>query len=208
MKELYFVRHGQTEWNAIRRMQGQWNSDLNDLGREQADRNGQFLASLDIEYLVASPLDRTRQTAEIINRHLQLDIEYDDRIMEWDCGDWSGEMWDEVADKWPEEFAAWQADQFNYRGPNCENYPDMIARTRPFLEELERHEALRIAIVSHGMIGRVMVGTLLGMSPEEMFSFGQKNDTVFHLTLHEGRYATQHFVGGDGPHPGLPPRQY
>jgi len=84
LKELYFVRHGQTEWNAIRRMQGQWNSDLNDLGREQADRNGKFLAGLDIEYLVASPLDRTRQTAEIINRHLQLDIEYDDRIMEWD----------------------------------------------------------------------------------------------------------------------------
>lgn len=77
-------------------MQGQWNSDLNELGREQADRNGRFLASLDIEHIVASPLDRTRQTAEIINQHLNLDITYDERIMEWHCGDWSGEMRDEV----------------------------------------------------------------------------------------------------------------
>ncbi len=136
MKELYFVRHGQTEWNAIRRMQGQWNSDLTELGRDQADINGKFLSSLEIDYLVASPLDRTKQTADIINQHLELEINYDDRIMEWHSGDWSGEMWDDVSNKWPEEFAAWQEDQFNYRGPDCENFPDMIKRTSPFLDEI------------------------------------------------------------------------
>ena len=51
MKRLYFVRHGQTEWNAIMRMQGQWNSDLSELGREQADVNGQVLKSQNIEKL-------------------------------------------------------------------------------------------------------------------------------------------------------------
>ena len=96
MKELYFVRHGQTEWNAIRRMQGQMNSNLNDRGRAQADVNGQFLATRNIEALFASPLDRTRQTAEIVNQHLSLPIAFDERIMEWDCGDWSGHMYDEI----------------------------------------------------------------------------------------------------------------
>ena len=208
MKELFFVRHGQTEWNAIRRMQGQWNSDLNELGREQADLNGRFLASLDSEYLVASPLDRTRQTAEIINQYLDLKIAFDDRIMEWDCGDWSGEMWDEVAERWPAEFSAWQADQFHYRGPNCENYPDMIDRAQPFLEELHNLEHKRVAVISHGMIGRVMVGALLDMNVDEMFAFGQSNDTVFHLSQTEDSYTTQHYIGGDGPHPGLPPRSW
>ena len=126
MKELYFVRHGQTEWNAIRRMQGQWNSDLSELGRAQAEVNGKFLEPLGIEYLVASPLDRTRQTAEIITDQLQISFGVDDRIKEWDCGDWSGEMWDDLQEKWPEEFACWQSDQFHYRGPAAENYPDMI----------------------------------------------------------------------------------
>ena len=128
MKDLFFIRHGQTEWNAIHRMQGQWNSDLNELGRSQADRNGQFLASQKIDHLIASPLGRTQETAEIINSYLKLDIALDKRIMEWDCGDWSGESRDEVKTKWPEEYAAWQADRYHYRGPNCENYPDMIAR--------------------------------------------------------------------------------
>ena len=208
MKELYFVRHGQTEWNAIRRMQGQWNSDLNELGRQQADINGRFLAGLGIEHLVASPLDRTRQTADIINRHLGLTPAFDDRIMEWDCGDWSGEMWDQVIEKWPEEFTAWQADQFNYRGPGCENYPDMIARATPFLDEMMAHPAERIAIVSHGMIGRVMVGTLLRHGPAEMFEFGQPNDTVFHLTRRGEGFLVQHFIAGEGPHEGLPSRSY
>lgn len=208
LKELYFVRHGQTEWNAIGRMQGQWNSDLNELGRKQADVNGEFLMHLGIEYLVASPLDRTRQTAEIIDGHLGTNFDVDDRIKEWHCGDWSGEMWDEVPVKWPEEFAAWQSDQFYYRGPGTENYPDMIDRAKPFLDKILANEFDKIAIVSHGMIGRVMVGVLLSMTPDEMFSFGQTNDTIIHLTRHGRDFLTQHYIGGEGPHNGLPARNH
>lgn len=208
MKELYFVRHGQTEWNAIRRMQGQWNSDLNEQGRQQADVNGRFLQPLGIDHVVASPLDRTLQTAEIINAHLGIGFDLDERIMEWHCGDWSGEMWDEVHHKWPEEFAAWRADQFHYRGPGTENYPDMIERATPFLNELLTSEFNRIAIVSHGMIGRAMVGTLLSLSPEEMFSFGQTNDTVIHLSGSDKGFKVQHYIAGKGPYAGLPARNF
>ena len=206
MKHLFFVRHGQTEWNAIRRMQGQMNSNLTVLGKKQADAHGKFLAALDIDYLVASPLDRTRQTAAIINQYLNLDISYDDRIMEWDCGDWSGEMWNQLAQKWPEEFIAWQADPYYYHGPNCENYPDMINRTQPFLAELKQLAQRRIVIVSHGMIGRIMVGSLLGLKPEQVISFAQSNDTIFQLTEQGDGYTICHFINGDGPMPGLPPR--
>jgi len=84
----------------------------------------------------------------------------------------------------------------------------MIERTRPFLEEVFALDQKRIAIVSHGMIGRVMVSILLGHSPGEMFRYGQRNDTIFHLTeLHDG-FNARHFVGGIGPHSGLPERNY
>ena len=204
MKELYFVRHGQTEWNAIRRMQGQWNSDLNDTGRAQAEVNGGLLATCGIEALFASPLDRTRQTATIINRHLKLaDVKFDDRIKEWDCGDWSGHLYDEVRERWPEEWAALQADRFHYRGPNCENYPDMIARSTPFLDELRNHEASRIAVVSHGMIGRVMVSVLLGHSESDTLSYGQDNDVIFRVTLEGDEARVDRFIDGSGPVAGL-----
>ncbi len=206
MQELYFIRHGQTEWNAIRRMQGRWNSDLNELGRRQADANGRFLAGCDIDYVVASPLDRTRQTADIINGHLGLTINYDDRIMEWDCGDWSGEVQEDVSKS--EEWATWRADPFTYRPPNAENYEDMIERATPFLEELTATPHKRVAVVSHGMIGRVMVGVLMKLSRDELLDFHQQNDTIFHLTDRGEYYVTQHFVGGEGPYPGIPKRDF
>lgn len=202
MKQFYFVRHGETEWNAMHRMQGQWNSDLNDRGRVQADVNGQLLSEFGIEAVFASPLDRTRQTADIINQYLNLPVVYDDRIKEWDCGDWSGHLYQFVQVKWADSWRALQADRFNYRGPNCENYPDMIARVTPFLSELRRCNANTIAVISHGMIGRVMMSNLLGLDEEETLTLGQPNDVVFRLTLTHDAVDIAHFKSGVGPFTG------
>lgn len=202
-RQIYFVRHGRTEWNAIARMQGQWNSNLDDLGRSQADVNGRWLANLGIEAMFASPLDRTRQTAEIINRYLGLPVVYDARLMEWDCGDWSGWLYAEIEQKWAAEWAAWRADPFHYRPPNSENYPDMIARSAPFLAELQAQPAKTIAIVSHGMIGKAMLSTLLGLEEARTLSFHQPNDRVFRVTFDGEHMRVEHFDGGVGPHPGL-----
>ena len=204
MKTIFFIRHGRTEWNAIRRMQGQWNSNLDDLGREQADVNGRWLADVGIEALFASPLDRTRQTAEIINKYLNLPITYDDRLKEWDCGDWSGWLYAEIENKWPEEWTAWRADGFNYRAPNAENYPDMMARSAPFLDELCTQEAHTLAVVSHGMIGKAMMATLLGLSAQETLAFHQPNDRVFRIEIEaSGARSASYFDRGEGPKPGL-----
>lgn len=203
MKQLYFVRHGQTEWNAIHRMQGRWNSDLNETGREQAQVNGKLLATSNIETIIASPLDRTRQTADIINRYLNVHITFEDRIKEWDCGDWSGHLYEDVKVKWEKEWGFLQADRFNYRGPNCENYPDMIERATPFLQEIKQHKATSIAIVSHGMIGKVMVSLLLGFGASEMLGFGQPNDVIYRIILDRDQVKVSHYVRGEGPFEGL-----
>lgn len=203
MKQLFFVRHGQTEWNASQRMQGQWNSDLNEVGRSQAKANGKLLAGLCVEALFVSPLDRTRQTAEIINRYLDVPVTYDGRIKEWDCGDWSGHLYADVQKKWARQWQAYQANRFHYRGPNCENFPDMIRRARPFLDELLEQPAERVAIISHGMIGRVMVSLLLQLDETDVLSFGQDNDVVFHLAMSDSRVKATHFVAGDGPFEGF-----
>ena len=208
MKTIWFVRHGQTEWNAINRFQGQWNSDLNELGREQARANARLLEGFGIEAIFSSPLDRTRQTTEIIRERVPAPVTYDERIVEWDCGDWSGYLRSEVDERWPEEVAALLADPFHYRGPNCENYPDMFERARPFVDEVLAHEARRLAIVSHGMIGKVMMSILLGLEPDETLAIYQPNDAVIRLTLGLEGAEVHHWRGGEGPVEGFTKRDW
>jgi broad specificity phosphatase PhoE len=208
LKTYYFVRHGQTEWNAISRMQGQLNSNLTELGREQSDINARLLAKCDIEAMFASPLDRARQTAEIIQRYIDITADYDSRIMEWDCGDWSGHLYRDVQKRWPQEWAALEADRFNYRGPNCENYRDMRDRSAPFVDGLVSSPFRRIAIVSHGMIGRVMIGQLMEFSETEMLSFSQPNNVIYRVReLSYGKGKTirklDHYLSANGPFEGV-----
>jgi len=208
VKTIYFVRHGQTEWNAINRFQGQWNSDLNELGREQAHANGRLLERFGIEAIFSSPLDRTRQTTEIIREYVPAPVTYDERIVEWDCGDWSGHLRDEILERWPEEYAALLDDPFYYRGPSCENYPDMFERARPFVAEIVAHEAQTLAVVSHGMIGKVMMSILIGLEPDETLGIYQPNDAVIRLTLGPDGAEVHHWRGGEGPVEGFTRRDW
>jgi broad specificity phosphatase PhoE len=203
-KTIYFVRHGQTEWNAAARMQGQQDSDLNDVGRRQAEDHGRLLARVGVDALYVSPLNRARQTLAIVQRHVALEARVDDRIKEWDCGLWSGQLRADVRARWPKEWAALEADPYHYRGPGCENYPDMIARASPFVDELLASTARRIAVISHGMIGRVMIGTLMGFSESGMLDFKQPNNIVYRVRslAGAGTPVLDHFAAGDGPFDG------
>ncbi len=203
LKILYFVRHGQTYWNAAGRMQGQWESDLNEIGIKQAESHGRLLARLGVDKVYASPLRRTDMTARIICKTLDMDYDHDARLKEWDCGDWSGHLRSDVKVKWAHEWAAYEADRFNYRGPNCENFPDMIARSRPFLEEILAQEHERIAIVSHGMIARAMLYTLLELPQDVVINTSQPNNVVIRLRSEGDGYEADHFISGDGPKSGI-----
>lgn len=203
-RSIYFVRHGQTEWNKIRRMQGQWNSNLDEVGRAQAEAHGRLLTQFELDALYCSPLDRTRQTVQKITDHVALPVAYDARIKEWDCGDWSGHMYADLPERWPEAWAAWNDDPYRNRPPGGESYPDMFARARPFLEDLQALPLNRIAIVSHGLIGRVMIACLLDLNQSETLGIRQPNDVVFRITL-EGDVASgiHHYQAGNGPIEGL-----
>jgi broad specificity phosphatase PhoE len=208
VKTIYFVRHGQTEWNAVNRFQGRWNSNLNDLGRDQARANGRLLEALRIEVIFSSPLDRTRQTTEIIREYVPAPVTYDERLVEWDCGDWSGLLRSEVQERWPEEVAALLADPFHHRGPNCENYPDMFERARPFVAELLDHPSGVAAVVSHGMIGKVMMSILLDLGEEETLDIYQPNDAVIRISIDGEGVEVHHWRDGIGPAEGFTKRDW
>lgn len=160
---IYLVRHGQTEFNAARRMQGHLDSPLTALGRAQAQaaaaRLRREIPDTSGWRIVASPLGRTQATARIIAEALNLPIEIDHRVIEVSCGDWEGRLRDELTAEHPELSGSLD---LIFRGPGGETYDDVHGRLTHWLEDLEAEADRKLIVVSHGGSGRVLRGAYMG----------------------------------------------
>ena len=160
---LYFVRHGETDWNVEARLQGQRDVPLNDFGRVQAEEAAQRLRGLvaryeDLDY-VASPLTRTRETMERLRQALGLHPGFyrvDDRLKELSFGAWEGLTWKEVRAREPQGAAGRQRDKWHYLPPGGESYAMLAERVAPAIAELERDTV----VVSHGGVARALLALL------------------------------------------------
>jgi broad specificity phosphatase PhoE len=180
---IYLCRHGQTFHNREGRMQGQTESDLTPLGRLQAAAMGELLLGL-IERpadwcIVASPLRRARNTAEAIGQRLGLPIDFDDRLLEIDVGQWSGRLYEDVQRESPELFVdrAW-----GFRAPGGETYEAMMARLSGWLAEQVAESERRLIVVSHGVAGRLLRGAYAGLSREDVLNQDVPQDAIFRLS--------------------------
>ncbi len=116
---FYFLRHGETQWNKDKIVQGQLDSQLNERGLAQAALAGDILKNEPIERIISSPLSRTRHTAEAVGAHHDLEITYDDNLKECHLGDHQGEPhgpW--IPGYWAGEYAP----------PNGESFAQFHAR--------------------------------------------------------------------------------
>lgn len=178
---IYFLRHGETDYNAAGRLQGRLDIPLNAKGRGQAARNGGVLAELIDEpaamHYVASPLLRARQTMEITRGCLKLPatpFDLDDRLLEINYGRWEGKNWDEVKRDDPTEHDARIADGYNYAAPDGESYAMVMARVESWLADVTRPTV----VVAHGGIMRCLRGHVLGLAPEAMLHLTVPQDKV------------------------------
>jgi broad specificity phosphatase PhoE len=164
---IYFIRHGETDWNAEGRLQGQRDIPLNDVGRVQAEEAGQLLPALvarpeDLAWW-ASPLSRTRETMERARNAIGLQPTHyrqDVRLKELTFGSWEGLTWKEVKKADPAGAKAREAGKWDFAPPGGESYQMLLERVRPFLSVLDRPSV----IVAHGGIARVMLAELAGLS--------------------------------------------
>jgi probable phosphoglycerate mutase len=166
---IYFVRHGETDWNAEGRLQGQRDVLLNALGLVQAEEAGRRLARLapDLAVLdfVASPLSRTRVTMERARAAAGLEPQKyrtDARLRELSFGQWEGLTWKELRARDPRAAAARTRDKWGYVPPGGESYAMLTQRVAPVLAELTGDAV----IVSHGGVARAIIA-LLGLAPKE-----------------------------------------
>lgn len=147
---LYCVRHGETQFNLAGRIQGQSDSQLSDLGRKQCQAVARVLAGLQVDALIASPLRRAVESAEIIAETLGVPIKSDERLMEINAGIFQGHTWEEIDARFPGESRHWRSANPDYRIPGGESRRDVMTRTAAAFEEIREAGYRQALIVAHG----------------------------------------------------------
>src|SRR5262245_23356315 len=163
---LYLVRHGESLFNAERRIQGQSDVELSPLGHRQSDAVAAELASLPINAIFASPLRRAMETAEPIAKRLKLSIQTDDRLKEIHAGMFQELKWDEIEHPPPSEAVRWKAQEPNFVIPGGESRRQLMTRARAAFEAIRETRLPQVAIVSHGGTMAAALKSLLQVSAE------------------------------------------
>lgn len=159
--KLLVVRHGRTNWNDLKKVQGTADIELNDEGIEQAEITAKLLENEKIDLIISSPLIRAVQTAEIINVVHKCNIICDERITERDYGEFEGLNKEEF------NFIDFWTYSKNLRYNSAENIQDFFKRIFDFLDEIkEKYNDKTILIVIHGGVS-VAVNSYFEGIPEE-----------------------------------------
>jgi probable phosphoglycerate mutase len=161
---IYFIRHGQTEWNAALRLQGSHDTALSALGREQASRCGQLLHALfardgrapgDLDY-VSSPLLRARASMELARARLGLDpagYRTDERLAEIGFGEWEGLSFADLKASAADLLAVREQDPWHFTPPGGESYVQLLERVAAWHDALARDTV----VSSHLNTGRALI---------------------------------------------------
>jgi probable phosphoglycerate mutase len=175
---IYVVRHGQTDWNAERRLQGQKDIPLNAIGREQARLNGIDLAEIiKVEGIafdfVASPLTRTRQTMEIMRTAMGIDprgYRTDERLVEVSFGDWEGFTLKELKATQRDRVSERNLNKWDFipPGDDAESYEIMSWRSASWLNSVDKPTVC----VTHGGVIRSLF-KMIGDVPKHEAAEGE-----------------------------------
>ena len=172
---LWFIRHGETDFNREGRLQGQQDTPLNPKGREQASAVGRALRKLagaelaaldEAGAFVASPFVRTRRTMELARQAMGFEptaYALDDRLKELTFGEWEGFTWPEIEARDPAGAAARAADKWDFVPPGGESYAGLARRVAPWVETIDRD----LFVTSHGGVARALMYLIAGVAPEK-----------------------------------------
>ena len=168
-RQLFLVRHGETQRSAEHVYSGQADVPLTDAGREQAHKAGERLAGVGIDAIWSSPLQRASDTAKAIAEATGAPVRVDDRLIEVDYGQLEGLNRDTARERFGQAFDAWREDPFQSPLPGMERLGDALARARAATAEaLAASE--RPVLVGHQGILRLVLVALGQVDADSYFS--------------------------------------
>ena len=187
---VYLIRHGQTQYNVDGRVQGWLDVPLNEQGHEQARRLALRLGTEPIDVVFTSPLSRAADTARAVAQRSNLRIVFDDRLREYNMGDWTGKTGDEIA----ASSAELGLDDPLIPIPGGESAMDMRNRVSAFVKELaQRHSKTlsRVVVVSHGGTLGAVIGSMLALPVLRRHPFTFGNGSITEVVWHSSGWRMQ-----------------
>jgi len=187
---LLLIRHGETDWNSQRRIQGNTDTPLNACGLTQATQIAARLAAEEkFNALYASPLSRARVTAEIIGQKCGLAPILDDRLKEKGLGDLEGLTAEEFQQRDPNLYRDWISSAEHIPLPGEESLLDLRGRINAFVDDLraQHPNGARVGIVSHGATIGMFVNTLIGLEINRRSPFWFDNASITVVDLSGAR---------------------
>lgn len=188
MKTVYFMRHGQTDWNIGRRMQGQTDIPLNAEGRRQAAEAAERFASAGLRFdtVIASPLDRAVETAMLAARLPREGVRLDPRLMEIRYGIYEGTYY---ADLDGDMMAFIRDPDHCPPPPGVETISSLLDRTGSFLDDVRAMEGASILAVTHGVAIRAILGCLSGKDRAMVWGMPVHNCQLLETHLENGVFS-------------------
>jgi broad specificity phosphatase PhoE len=160
------IRHGESLSNREGRVQGQADVKLSDTGRQQATAVASWCKSQSFQKksceLWSSPLCRARETANVIGTAIGLSAQIEDKLVELNAGVFQGHLWDDLADRFPEDVAQWRSGDVDFQIPGGESRRQLAERGRHALQSLSCRPVDSMVIVAHGGVLTAALGLLVG----------------------------------------------
>jgi probable phosphoglycerate mutase len=184
MLRLLVVRHGQTDFNAVRRYQGATDVALNATGVQQAEALAQRLRAYEIDVIVSSPLERALQTARIIARTLPCNIQVMSQFAERRMGVYEGLTPEEAQARYPELWRQGITRQMNQAPPEGETILEVGYRVLEGLDRLKkRYSNKTVLLVAHAFVARMIYGIINRVSDEQFYGYRLENGEIaeYHL---------------------------
>lgn len=159
--KLYIIRHGQTEWNTQRRLQGWNNSNLTEKGISDAEMLSDKLKDTDFKHIYSSPQKRAFETATIVKRNRDIDIIELEGLKEIGFGNWEGMRIGEIEKEYAEEYNTFIKTPHLYHPlPGSESFEDLFKRVNDALEIIIKNGGEKALIVCHGVTIKVLIAII------------------------------------------------
>ena len=180
--KLYIIRHGQTQWNIERRLQGWNNSELTQKGIKDARNLAERLKDIDFTHIFSSNQKRAVETAQILRKDRDIDIVEEDGLKEIGFGKWEGMEMEDLLNQYRDEFDIFLNKPHLYKPTlGGESYQDIFKRVGSSLEEILETKGGDILIVSHGVTIKVLTAIIKDIPIDGIYTIGINKGTALNI---------------------------